>query len=130
MDELLIALFAIFGGMARLGIDTLLPIATFPVATILINLLGCFLLALLNTTIAISQKFPAQLSLAMGTGMIGAFTTFSTFSLEIVKLIINHHLFVAAVYLIVSIVLGIVMAWLGDFVGKKITSQKMRGDRQ
>ncbi|WP_268912594.1 fluoride efflux transporter FluC [Lentilactobacillus sp. SPB1-3] len=129
MDELLIALFAIFGGMARLGIDTLLPIAVFPVPTMLINLIGCFLLAFINATIAISQKFPAQLSLAMGTGMIGAFTTFSTFSLEIVKLIINHHLFVAAVYLIVSIVLGIIMAWLGDFIGKKITSQKMRGDQ-
>ncbi|WP_125008352.1 fluoride efflux transporter FluC [Lentilactobacillus kosonis] len=119
MDELLIALFAILGGMARFGVDNLISVSNLPLATLLINLSGCFLLALINTTIAISQRFPAQLSLAMGTGMIGAFTTFSTFSIEIVKLFINHHPIIALMYLILSIGLGIILASLGNLLGKK-----------
>ncbi|AQW21565.1 camphor resistance protein CrcB [Lentilactobacillus curieae] len=130
MDELLIAIFAILGGMARFGVDAIIPTTTFPLATVIINLIGCFVLALINNTLAVSERFPAQLTLALGTGMIGAFTTFSTFTVEIIKLLQSHEVVTAGMYLLVSIIGGIFLAYLGSILGKKITTLKAGGNHR
>ncbi|WP_283679755.1 CrcB family protein [Lentilactobacillus sp. Marseille-Q4993] len=127
MDEILIGLFAFLGGAARLGLDNLIPNSSFPFATITINVIGCFILALINSSLAVSQRFPAQLTLALGTGMIGAFTTFSSFSVEIIKLVSNHQIFTAIIYLVSSLAVGLLFALLGSKLGNKITLTRKRG---
>lgn len=62
---------------------------TFPLATLLINLAGCFLLAWLTTYIAKLNILPSDVITGIGTGFIGSFTTFSTLSVETIQLI-NH----------------------------------------
>lgn len=99
-----------FGAISRYGLSVLLPNTTnFPTTTLIINLLGCFCLAYLFSTF--TKRTP--LVLCMGTGFLGAFTTFSTFSLETLLLIENSNWGQAFGYCFISVIGGVVCAWLG-----------------
>ncbi len=113
MDELLIGLFAIFGGMARYGVDQFVVFGHLPLATFLINLIGSFLLVFLTNTLAQIDGFPAQLTLGIGTGFVGAFTTFSSYILEIMQLYQAHAYLLATGYALLSLIGGVIGAYLG-----------------
>jgi CrcB protein len=117
MDELLIGLFAIVGGVLRWLVGQLLPTGQWPLTTLLINLVGSFLLAWLSGNIVRRLKLPAALSLALGTGMIGAFTTFSTLTLDVYHLILSQHWWLALTYIVSSIIGGTLMAAAGMWLG-------------
>jgi fluoride exporter len=85
----------------------------FPMGTLLINLLGCFLLGWFLTFITIRKNINPQLTLFIGTGSIGSFTTFSTFSVETILLIRNGHMVYSALYVLISITFGVLLAYLG-----------------
>ncbi|AMV59764.1 CrcB protein [Pediococcus damnosus] len=121
MDELIIGIFAFVGGISRYGLDHLIPFGDyFPVATLVINVLGSFLLALVTTAWSLNERISARLTLGIGTGLIGAFTTFSSFSLEIFDLLVNHHYLLGIAYATLSLVSGVVGAGLGVFLGEKL----------
>lgn len=99
-----------FGAISRYGLSVLLPnTMNFPTTTLIINLLGCFCLAYLFTFFTKRTLFV----LCLGTGFLGAFTTFSTFTLETLLLIENSQWVQALSYCFSSVVGGIVCAWLG-----------------
>jgi CrcB protein len=85
----------------------------FPLGTLLINVTGCFILGWLLTFVSRFGKIGAKVSLMAGTGMIGAFTTFSTFSVETITLFQDGHLVLAFLYIFMSVGLGFVLAYLG-----------------
>lgn len=83
------------------------------------NLIGSFLLALLTYTV-IERKLVADwLSLGLGTGLIGALTTFSTFAATTIQLWQSHPL-AAGLYFIVSSGGGLAMALLGAWLGRRL----------
>lgn len=122
MDELFVVVFAFVGGTLRFGIDQLFPNSIFPWPTFCINLVGCFLLAFINSE-WLAGKLPARLTLGLGTGVVGAFTTFSTFSLEIIKLFIQHDYLIGVSYAVLSLTFGLLGAFLGNQLGRR------RGER-
>lgn len=88
----------------------------FPVAVLLINVLGSFLLGL---TLALAGRgvWPEVVRVAFGTGVLGAFTTFSTFSAEMDFLMREGRGAVALVYALGSVGLGVMAAVAGRVLG-------------
>ncbi|MCT4798621.1 fluoride efflux transporter CrcB [Exiguobacterium profundum] len=108
------------GALARYGlgmmIDSIGPSA-FPVSTLLINLSGSFLLGWLTHMFLRTGKLSPQFVTIVGTGMIGSFTTFSTFSVETIRLLDESRIGLALLYVFLSITLGLGSSWLGYRVG-------------
>ena len=80
-----------------------------PLATLLINLSGAFLLGLLTNHFANNQMAINF----WGVGVLGGYTTFSTFNTELLALIDEHRWFTMGLYLLLSYVGGIALAFLG-----------------
>lgn len=84
-----------------------------PYGTFLINLLGCFLIGALLTFTAARQPLHEPLRLLLVTGLLGGFTTFSTFGYESYTLIISGNWLGAALYVTASVVGGLLAVFLG-----------------
>jgi|GEM_PF-2602004 len=92
----------------------------FPANTLLINVAGSFILCLVLTIGFDVWKIDVDVKQGITTGLIGAFTTFSTFCKETVLLLQQDKLFVAGIYIAASLALGILAAFAGCSLGNKI----------
>lgn len=106
------------GAVARFGIALLIQRPERPVflATLITNIIGCFLIGVLYRQME-ARAADDWLRLMVITGCIGAFTTFSTFSLESVHLIDDRDWAGLTVNVVSSIVLGLVAVRLGMMLG-------------
>ncbi|MBP0723762.1 fluoride efflux transporter CrcB [Bacillus sp. RG28] len=94
----------------------------FPMNTFIINMIGCLFLGFFLTYT--KKKFSKELILLIGTGFTGAFTTFSTFSLENVKLIEDGQLITSFLYVFISLGIGICLSYLGYLLAVQILKRK------
>jgi len=116
MNMWAVGLFGSVGALLRFLIERWTALwwsSPFPWGTLLINLSGCLVLGWFSTWTYSQTKLPAWLRLSIGTGLIGSFTTFSTFSVETLTLIQARLLGVALLYVLISMVGGIGFSWLG-----------------
>ena len=92
----------------------------FPYPTFLVNILGSFLMGFL--LILFTEKFSISdnLKLAVLVGFLGAFTTFSTFELEIWELVNENRYIIAFAYLFLSVAFGFVGVILGMSLARKM----------
>jgi CrcB protein len=113
---MLVGLGSAVGGMARflLGkwVYSLYP-QTFPLPTLIINIIGCFLIGLIFGYSIKTGTLSAETRLLLTTGLCGGFTTFSAFAYENIQLMKNGDYTMVVVYITASVVLGIVAAFLG-----------------
>lgn len=114
----IVAFGAFFGALARFELGVLLPTATnaFPLTTLLINVSGAFLLGLLIQALVHYGKdvgYRRVTRLLLGTGFMGAFTTYSSLSTSVALLVRSGHIGTAGVYALVSVALGIIASALG-----------------
>lgn len=108
------------GAILRSLISDVIPqVNGFPLATLLINLFGSFLLVYILTAGVKKWQLHPTVILGVGTGLIGSFTTFSTFSVETLHLIENHAYILAAIYILLSLVGGFTLSFIGFLVAKK-----------
>jgi CrcB protein len=115
---LLIALFGAFGTVARFSVIQITPKifqTVFPIGTITVNLLGCFLIGLVSGIldtkfISIDENFKNYITI----GFLGGFTTFSSFSQDFFNLINNSSYLLAFAYIFVSVFIGLLMFYIGD----------------
>jgi CrcB protein len=89
-------------------------------ATLVINVIGGFLMGLLVGVIAARGEGGDRLRLLLGTGGLGGFTTFSTFSLEAVLMIERRQFGLAAGYVSLSVVLSIAALALGLVLMRRV----------
>lgn len=85
----------------------------FYLGTLGINLLGCLLIGLLSGLFLTRTDLPLELRTGLITGVLGGFTTFSSFSLEIMKLLEGGRAPEAIGYLAFSVLGGLLAAWAG-----------------
>jgi len=85
----------------------------FPLGTFFVNVTGSFLLCMLYAWTAKGGIFPPCLEAALATGFLGAYTTFSTYVYESVKLLEDQEKLTALAYVFGSVLLGLGGGWLG-----------------
>ncbi|MCB0698759.1 MAG: fluoride efflux transporter CrcB [Chitinophagales bacterium] len=112
---LMVGIGGFFGSVARYGVklltDKFLPDG-FPYATLIVNLLGCFIIGLLFGMVG-NKQIGNNTWLVFATGFCGAFTTFSTFALENNVLAADGQSNSAIVYTVISLVVGLLLCRLG-----------------
>lgn len=91
-----------------------------PIGTLIVNVVGSFLLGVLAEGAAIVWTIPAQAQLFIVVGFLGAFTTFSTFSLDAVVLYQRGEFLAVAVYILASVVLSVGGLFAGLFVMRRL----------
>ncbi len=129
MDIVAVGIGGFFGAMLRYIVGIWIPAVNgFPWGTLIINVLGCFFLGWFFTMTMKRWKINLHLKLAIGTGFIGAFTTFSTFSVETLYLLNNNQWLLALLYVSLSIVCGIGLAYLG--VKLASNRERVEGEQQ
>ena len=108
MQWLAVALGGACGAMARYGVGAwLFPIEgnRFPLSTLFVNVLGALLMGVLYVLIVEKAVLPGYWRELLMVGFLGAFTTFSTFSLDALALWQNGHLALALFYVTASVLL-------------------------
>lgn len=114
MAYLLAALGGALGALARWGLAEALPSpGGWPWATLLVNLTGCLLLGALLAVLATRSPEPSWARPFLGAGVLGGYTTYSTFAVQVVDLVDGGALLLAAGYVLVSVVGGIAAVALG-----------------
>lgn len=98
---------------------------SFPLGTLLTNYLGCLILGYFSSKIENLTISPV-IKAGIGTGLIGSFTTFSTFSVETIGLINRGYWLITLLYISLSLFGGLLMAWGGLQIGKKLDKEKQR----
>lgn len=92
----------------------------FPVNTLMINISGSFVLALILTIFFEIWRFNNNIRLGIAVGFLGAYTTFSTMCKETVQLLQKGMYISALSYITLSVLLGLLFASLGTFAARSI----------
>lgn len=92
----------------------------FPYGTLAVNLLGSLLMGLCYVWLVERASLGPEWRALIMVGFLGAFTTFSTFSIETMNLIEGGALLRAALNMVLSVVLCVIAAWLGLLLGRQL----------
>lgn len=93
---------------------------TFPYGTLFVNVTGSFLMGLLSIFLVEKFNLGAEWHLAILVGVLGSFTTFSTFSIETLVLFEQGDMLKAMTNILLSVVLCVAAVWLGAFFAKQL----------
>jgi len=133
MNYLVIGLGGAFGSMLRFGIGTLIDTSVqktgtiFPWGTIIVNITGCFIIGFIATISAAGEGrlFLSPLTRNFITiGILGGYTTFSSFSLQTLTLMQSGQRWEALANVLLSVVLCLVGVWLGAMLAASINQMR------
>jgi len=115
---LLIALGSALGGMARYGMSQAISLSfgeTFPWGTLLVNVLGSFIIGVFAALSGPDSRFliAPEIRQFVMIGLCGGFTTFSSFSLQTFSLLQDNEWLFASLNIILSVMLCLMLTWVG-----------------
>ena len=111
MNWLAVAIGGALGSIARYALSSWIFDITshkFPYATLIVNVAGSFVMGILFVVIVERAALPAEMRSLLMIGFIGAFTTFSAFSLDALGLWQNGHVLMSVIYMITTVILCLV----------------------
>lgn len=123
MREILLVGFGGFVGsvcryLAGGWVQRLMPPVLFPWGTLAVNVVGCLGIGLASGLLGIRQWSSPEVRLAVTVGLLGGFTTFSTFGAETLGLARAGEMGRAVVNVVAQLVLGLAAVWLGDRIAR------------
>lgn len=105
--------FVISGFFNRLS-----PALAFPIGTLAVNILGCFLIGLLHGLAESRNMLGTDTRIFLFIGVLGGFTTYSTFGFESLALLKDGAMLKASANIIIHVFVGLAAVWLGDTLGR------------
>lgn len=118
---LAVALGGAFGSAARYGVDRYIERRTFsifPWSTFTINATGCLLIGVVIGSLVDRHHAPAWVRAGLVMGVLGGYTTFSTFAQEGLGLVEDGRSGVAVAYMLGSLVIGLLAVYAGTTLGR------------
>lgn len=113
---------AALGGVLRFIIGTAVSdrfAGRFPLGTLLINVTGCFGIGLLMTILTERFSPHPYWRLLLVVGVLGGYTTFSSFEWETFFVTRNESAWIGLLYLLLSVCLGYLAVWLGVIIARR-----------
>lgn len=123
MSIISIAIGGAAGSLCRYGMSNgiyLLLGRSFPYGTLAVNILGSFVMGIVYILMIERASISEELRAGITIGLLGAFTTFSTFSIETINLIESGEILKAGLNILFSVTLCIVGCWLGMNLSRQI----------
>lgn len=130
MTYITVGIGGVVGALLRYGLGLFMKDTypgIFPLATLLANVIGSFLLTFLTMHVFRLGRLNSRWAAALGTGLIGSFTTFSTFSVETMHLLQAGRAGTAALYVIGSLAGGLLAARFGFEAGDALFRRFAKG---
>jgi fluoride exporter len=115
---LLIGLGGAAGSMLRYAFALWFKSSSFPFATFLVNIIGCFIIGCVFAVSMRNELFAANWKLFLATGICGGFTTYSAFSMESLQLLQQQRVGLFALYIVATIIGGLAATWCGYYLLK------------
>jgi CrcB protein len=115
-----IAVGGALGGLARHGLQVAFPTKVFPWATFGINVSGCLLIGVLMVVIARRLPNAKLLRPFAGVGILGGFTTFSTYVLDIRNVVAAGRPGLALLYLFGTLLAAVAAVWAGMALTERV----------
>jgi CrcB protein len=118
-----VALGGALGASARWGLDRFIEArseSVFPWSTFTINVTGCFLIGIATVQLVDRHHLPAWIRVGVVVGVLGGYTTFSTFAQESYSLADARDLGVLLAYTAGSVVLGVLAVYAGMVLGRTL----------
>lgn len=112
---LLVGLGSFIGGIGRYLLTLLVQnrfLSTFPFGTMVVNIIGCFLIGIVYG-ISDRGSLPAEWRIFLATGILGGFTTFSSFSNDTVSMLRDAQYLPAFSYIAISLLVGLAATFSG-----------------
>jgi CrcB protein len=97
-------------------VHQLLHNSTFPYGTMVVNILGCFLIGFFSGLVELRQLFSPEMRLFLLIGLLGGFTTFSTFGYETIALVRDGEIVSGLSNVVIQVIVGLLFVWLGSGV--------------
>ena len=102
-----------------IGLIPVTETCLFPIKTFSINVLGCFVIGMVTLYMSKHLELSPYMSLFLKVGLCGGFTTFSTFALETTDLLKSGHVLIAALYVALSVMVGIAVIFAVEYFAVK-----------
>ena len=125
-----IALGGVVGAEARYGVDRLVPAAGgIPWGTLAVNVSGCLVIGALMVVLLELTAPHRLLRPFLGIGVLGGFTTFSAYAVEVQALLVDARVVAALAYLAASPVLAIASCWASAALARAVIDHRRGGHR-
>lgn len=119
MQMILVGLGGFVGSASRFVLSGLvhrtIPMSTFPFGTLAVNVIGCLAIGFLGGLMDLRQVLGPSQRMFLLIGVLGGFTTFSTFAFETLGLIHAAQFAKSAVNVAAQVIFGLAAAWIGYF---------------
>ncbi|WP_139488856.1 fluoride efflux transporter CrcB [Brevibacillus dissolubilis] len=120
MNWMMVAVGGAAGSLLRYALGLTLNVPSWPYGTWLANVLGSFLIGFFFVWGKEKAGISPELYILLTTGMMGGFTTFSTFSLEVVTMTMQGNVLKAILYATGSVIVGLLAAYAGVLAGRQV----------